>query len=177
MLNEKKYNSLKIILILSLICNLAFIGGFFIKKVISYSKNNHEKFMYEEELTEDKHNSRMREIFNKNPLLKPIFHKHFKETYELFKQVNSLRDQILEKVKSGKTDIKEYEGLLKNLSDLNTKIDRLTLDHFITLKKILGDEKFEQFTQKMKKMNANQTHKMNKFFKCSNQESCNPKTK
>jgi hypothetical protein len=89
----------------------------------------------------------------------------------------NIAKRISIKIKKGITDLKEFEETISKLEILNTDSERENIRHFIELKKILGDEKFEQLTQRMKKKIAMQTHRMNKFYKCANQEKTKPNTK
>jgi hypothetical protein len=184
MKNEKNNNRLKVLFILSLICNLAFIGGFIIKKTLFSSGKTDEDYSFpivpderEGKHFEGREKHEILDLCKRNPLFKKLFNEHCKANFDTMMQIHSLRYEILEKIKKGITDLKEFEETISKLEILNTDSERENIRHFIELKKILGDEKFEQLTQRMKKKIAMQTHRMNKFYKCANQEKTKPNTK
>lgn len=86
------------------------------------------------------------------------------------KQIHTLRNEIFEKVKSGVEGMKEFEEALAKLNILNAKIEYENVRHFIELRKILGDKKFEQLAERMKKKIDLQQKRMGKFYKYSHRE-------
>jgi hypothetical protein len=163
MKNEPSSKILKLALICSIILNLAFIGGFFIKRAISpnidkslnssaeedakcpYSKTKGE----ENEHHRDKDFLGIGKLSKENPEFCKLHHEHGIKIQDNMNKMYLLRKEMLEKIKDGANDEKDFEGIIAEFNILNAKLEIDNVRHLLSLKKILKKEDFNSLIDRL----------------------------
>lgn len=144
-------NTLKFVLIASLILNIAFIGGFVAKRFLFPSEVNAAK------ITAPKHSAGQcktdcldyRHLCQKCPEFKETFH-HHKDYYQnASKDLLKIKAEFLDELKKKELDEDAVEKLLKEINRLTNELNAKNHRHLLALRKLLQPEDFDLLIKSM----------------------------
>jgi hypothetical protein len=163
MKNEPNSKLLRLALICSIILNLAFIGGFIIKRTISSRTNNTINSSEESEFQcpasgarekgnkhhRDKDFLGIRKLCNDNPEFRKLHREHGINLKANMEKMYLLRKEMLERIKSGAVNEKDLNGIIADFNAMNTEFETNNIKHLLSLKKILKKEDFDMLMDRL----------------------------
>ena len=163
MKNEPNPKILRLALVCSIILNLAFIGGFIIKRAISPNINNSLDSSAEEDFKcppseakgeENRHHREkdflgIGKLCKDNPVFYKLHHEHGKKIHDNMEKMYLLRKEMLEKIKGGASNEKEFESIIAKFNVMNAKLEMDNVNHLLSLKKILKKEDFNSLIDRL----------------------------
>jgi hypothetical protein len=163
MKNEPNSKILRLALVCSIILNLAFIGGFVIKRAISSNIDSSldssakEDFKCPPSETKGEDNKYHRDkdslgigkLCKENPAFYKLHHEHGKKIHDNMEKMYLLRKEMLEKIKGGANDEKDFEGIIAEFNVMNSRLEMDNVRHLLSLKKILEKEAFNSLIDRL----------------------------
>jgi hypothetical protein len=163
MKNEPNSKILRLALVCSIILNLAFIGGFVIKRAISPNIDNNLDSSAEEDFkcppseTKGEENGHHRDkdslgigkLCKENPAFYKLHHEHGIKIQDNMEKMYLLRKEMLEKIKGGANDEKDFEGIIAEFNIMNAKLEMDNVRHLLSVKKIMGKGDFNSLIDRL----------------------------
>ena len=146
---NQRHKKFKIILIASLVLNLAFISGVIIQKYF-LKKDKKTSFPQIQNLGNTKMKfTGYKYLVDKNP----EFQKHYNKYRESFIRISDdlvkLKQELFSELKKDTADESKYENILKKINQLTSDLNTENYRHFILLKKILKPQLFQKMLNNM----------------------------
>jgi hypothetical protein len=137
-MENNKYKSLKLALIISVILNLSFISGFILKKYVFSPGHREDRPAQNKHICQHHHHQTgYRHLSQKSPEFKSTFHQHRKYYRKVSNDLIQIKTRLLNELKKKEIDEQTTDQLLKEINRLTSELNRKNYLHLLSLKKFL----------------------------------------
>lgn len=142
-MENNKYKSLKLFLIISIILNLSFISGFLLKKYIFSPGYREDRPAQSKHVcAHRRHQTGYRHLSKKSPEFKITFHQHRKYYLKVSNELIQIKTRLLNELKKKEIDEETSNQLLKEINRLTSELNQKNYWHLLSLKKLLEPDDF-----------------------------------